>query len=94
MLLTTLSVEAIDEEFPIPDIQPCNKLLEAVVAVTHQLLSLLLRQDSAQIDLWHFEVGEGEDKDFLQVPADLYEVDATVDGMEVTIEDLPELVDT
>ena len=94
MLLTTLSVESINKEFPIPDIQACDKLFKAVVAVTHQLLSLLLRQDSAQVDLWHFEVGESKDKDFLHVPADLYEVDATVDGMEVTVEHLSELVNT
>jgi len=94
MLLTTLSMETINKQFPIPDIQACDKLFKAVVTVTHQLLRLLLCQNSAEVNLWHFEVREGKNEDFLQVPANLDKVDASVNGMEVTIEDLSELVDT
>lgn len=93
MKATPVPVVALNLKFTEADIEPFDEFFEHVSALTHEFLSLLLSHDADLVDLCHFEVGEQEHKDLLNVSGNLHKVDLRVDLVEIPVQDLPKLVD-
>ena len=70
--LSTFRMEPFNQQLPIPYIKLEDEGIEAVVAVTHQLLGLFLSQHDIQVYFRCFKVREGKDEHLLEVPADLH----------------------
>jgi hypothetical protein len=66
-----LIMKSINLEFAELDVESLDEFLEGVVALTHQLLSLLLRENTVHVVLRHFEVREDYYEYFPQVARDL-----------------------
>ena len=61
-------MEPLDLEAAILNEEFLNKLLEEVIALTHEFLGLLLSQDAVLVNFRHLEVRKDQDEYLLSIP--------------------------
>ena len=83
----SLAVETFDLELFEFDKETADEVLKDIAAVVDQLSCLFVRQDLLYVLFWLFEIREQKDEHFCLVARYLYQVNLTINLVEVTVLD-------
>ena len=83
----SLAVETFDLELVKFDKETADEVLKDIAAVVDQLSCLFVRQDLLYVLFWLFEIREQKDEHFCLVARYLYQVNLTINLVEVTVLD-------
>lgn len=83
----SFAVETFDLELVEFYKETADEVLKDIVAVVDQLSCLFVRQDLLYVLFWLFEIREQKDEHFCLVARYLYQVNLTIDLVEVTVLD-------
>jgi hypothetical protein len=83
----SLAVETFDLELVEFDKETADEVLKDIAAVVDQLSCLFVRQDLLYVLFWLFEIREQKDEHFCLVARYLYQVNLTINLVEVTVLD-------
>jgi hypothetical protein len=83
----SLAMETFDLELVEFDKETADEVLKDIAAVVDQLSCLFVRQDLLYVLFWLFEIREQKDEHFCLVARYLYQVNLTINLVEVTVLD-------
>lgn len=79
------SMEPLNLKFLKPKVESLHELLKDIATLTHQLLCLLLSQNTHFVNFWSLKVWEYQDKYLLIIPRYFHQVHLPLYFMEVPI---------